>query len=347
VAKKAKKTSRTLGEFLKDLAAISARAQEGDAEHGKAPGGEIAPDASVQDSLERIIISTQWSQEGPCFSVDNEIANARKYTGLGIAFALLNDPERRGMIAAQKPIADELLKVRAESRDADASFATRKGQLILRLRALGVERVEFSLSGGGDEGHIELENIQWAADPPAWAQNRPVSGLTDLPAPIKWSGFKDAEFSQIKNMLPKSHPHALFYYMIDVVNYLAGDGWKDGNGSSGSIILYPNISEKLEECIEKNMSDNEHDYNEDENEEFVDDEEFEESEELEMQKEPEMQNPSPHCASAIHPAPGPTDQETPFNGRVELSTSKNSWSLSLQLPPRSPGRDHAPVLKAR
>ena len=342
MAKKAKKTSRTLGEFLKDLAAISARAQEGEAKHGKAPGSEIAPDASVQDSLERFVISTQWSQGDPYFSIDDEIANARKYTGLGIAFALLNDPERRGMIAAQKPIANDLLDVCPASRDADASFTTRKGQLILRLRALGVERVEFSLSGSGDDGHVELEDIQWSTEQPAWAKNCPESGLTDLPAPIKWSGFKDTEFS---------HPRAFFDYMLDVVEYIAGEGWEDGNGSSGSIILYPNISGNLEECIEDNMSENEYhededDYDEDADEELEEDEEFEE-EALEIAETPDMKAPLPHIESGTYPVSVPVDQDTSFHGRVELSTLGTSWSLSLQLPPKAPGRDHAPVRKAR
>jgi len=323
VAKKAKKTSRTLGEFLKDLAAISARAQEGDAEHGKAPRGAAIPEASTQDSLERIFI-TGWRFEVKAKEDEKSPLNA----ALGVAFALLKDPERRRIIADPKLTGNALIEALPKPGDIKASLMGREEmneQLICRLRVLGVKRVEFSLNGGGDNGDIDIEDIEWSGKPPALVGGKAdLNCFTNFPAPPRSFAFDKAINPTLK-IIHDPLDRTFHDYMTDVVEDMPDFDWVNNEGGSGSIVLYPLMSDVLEECIENNMSPNEDEEN---------DYDYEEDEELDQD---DIDGPNSSEAAELstsHQHSENGDQN--FGDHVTLSTSKGSWTLKIRLPQLEP-----------
>ncbi len=342
MAKKAKKTSRTLGEFLKDLAAISARAQEGDAEHGKAPRGATIPEASTQDSLERIFI-TGWRFEVKAEEDEKSPLNA----ALGVAFALLKDPERRRIIADPKLRGSALIEALPKPGDIKASLMGKEEmneqlicrlrkaslmgkeemneQLIRRLRVLGVKRVEFSLNGGGDNGDIDIEDIEWSGEPPALVGGKAdLNCFTNFPAPPRSFAFDKAINPTLK-IIHDSLDRTFHDYMTDVVEDMPDFDWVNNEGGSGSIVLYPLMSDVLEECIENNMSPNEDEEN---------DYDYEDDEELD-QDDIDGANPSEAAElSTSHQHSENGDQD--FGDHVTLSTSKGSWTLKIRLPQLEP-----------
>lgn len=112
--------------------------------------------------------------------------------------------------------------------------------MVKTLRVLGIQRIVFTLDGGGDSGNVDITEIDWA--------NEKVEkvDLKLLPSPTP--GF------------------SLASYMIEVVADMPDGDWVNNEGGYGTITFMPFASKDIEECVEIDMSYHEyHDEYEHEN----------------------------------------------------------------------------------
>jgi hypothetical protein len=83
------------------------------------------------------------------------------------------------------------------------------------LRAEEFQKIVFSLSGESDEGHICFD----------YAEDIKGNVIYSMPSFLRQTAFVDENFKA----------HSLIQQMIEDVNYAAGLGWEDDQGSSGTI----------------------------------------------------------------------------------------------------------------